>query len=667
MFGLLEVCYRLVVFGSLVLLPRILDLRSSEELVARARVGFVSGGSSQSGSLERAVVPGSGPESCLSWLERASFARAVWVFLRSIENFLARARVFCVWSLERPILRSSERVLYQRTDVDWILGFLGVLLEKHLINAASNRNSSNASGLSLSGNEIRRGRGARRGRPARQEAPLPGEIPAVQEGVGQANVAEPVGQQAMGALAREIAGALGILRAGNQVAETGPSFLKREFFRSNPDEFIGDLKEPLKADEWLEQMSKTFEMLGIEDGALKVTLASFQLKGDAGQWWKYEKARVGSTWEAFLNAFQERFLSAAAREKLRDQFSRLKQQGLSVAEFEATFTSLSRFAPGLVASEERRCYEFERKLRRGLKLRVGGSYIREYRHLVDAAAHMEIMMQEEEEKQRGSKRSQDSQSDGRRQKGYNPQQSQGAVSRSTFPVPSVGSGRGSQGEFTCYKCGQLGHKVSVCPQKGGGQKAASSSARPQSQSLGRGQPLTCYQCGQPGHLKRFFPQLSATSGASGSRQTQGFQPAQSVQASRANPGVSSSQSVQQSFAPRGEQVDQGPTGRVYAVTAQDLVPAPSVVRGTFLFCNSVASVLIDTGASHSFVSAAFASVLELELAQLASPICVVSPLGGELILKQGVRGCDIEVADYRLPFPFVVMPMKGFDVILGMD
>ncbi|CAL5331388.1 unnamed protein product [Camellia sinensis] len=263
-----------------------------------------------------------------------------------------------------------------------------------------------------------RGRGARRGRPARQEVPLQGEIPAVQEGVGQANVAEPVGQQAMGALAREIAGALGILRAGNQAAETGPSFLKREFFRCNPDEFIGDPKEPLKADEWLEQTTKTFEMLGIEDGALKVTLASFQLKGDAGQWWKYEKARVGGTWEAFVNAFQERFLPAAAREKLRDQFSRLNQQGLSVAEFEATFTSLSRFAPELVASEERRCYEFERKLRRGLKLRIGGSYIREYRHLVDAAAHMELMMQEEDEGQRGSKRSQDSQSDGRRQKGY---------------------------------------------------------------------------------------------------------------------------------------------------------------------------------------------------------------------------------------------------------
>ena len=41
-------------------------------------------------------------------------------------------------------------------DVDWILGFLGVQLERHLINAVANRNSSNASGLSLSGNEIRK-------------------------------------------------------------------------------------------------------------------------------------------------------------------------------------------------------------------------------------------------------------------------------------------------------------------------------------------------------------------------------------------------------------------------------------------------------------------------------------------------------------------------------
>ncbi|CAL5335668.1 unnamed protein product [Camellia sinensis] len=136
---------------------------------------------------------------------------------------------------------------------------------------------------------------------------------------------------------------------------------------------------------------------------------------------------------------------------------------MPVAEFEAAFTSLSRFAPELVASEERHCLEFEKKLRHGLKTRIVGSMIREYGCLVDAAAHMEIIMREEEERMRGSKRSQDGQGDGRRQRGSNPQQPQGAFVRSTFPVPSAGSGRGSQGDITYFKCGQLGDKSLACP------------------------------------------------------------------------------------------------------------------------------------------------------------------------------------------------------------
>ena len=106
---------------------------------------------------------------------------------------------------------------------------------------------------------------------------------------------------------------------------------------------------------------------------------------------------------------------------------------------------------------------------------------------------------------------------------------------------------------------------------------------------------------------------------------------------------------------------------MYAVIEPDLIPAPSVVRGTFLFCNLVSNVLIDTGASHSFISSTFASILGLELAQLASPICVESPIGGEMIPKQGCRACDIEVTGRRLPFAFVLLDVTSFDVILGMD
>ena len=39
-------------------------------------------------------------------------------------------------------------------DVDWVYGFLGVLLERHLITTISNWNSSNDAGRSLSTKEI---------------------------------------------------------------------------------------------------------------------------------------------------------------------------------------------------------------------------------------------------------------------------------------------------------------------------------------------------------------------------------------------------------------------------------------------------------------------------------------------------------------------------------
>ena len=86
--------------------------------------------------------------------------------------------------------------------------------------------------------------------------------------------------------------------------------MKTEYFRFNPVAFLGVPKEPLDTDEWLEQITKMFEMLSIEDRGLRVTLASFQLKGDAGQWWKYVRGRIGRTWEAFVEDFQDKYLPA---------------------------------------------------------------------------------------------------------------------------------------------------------------------------------------------------------------------------------------------------------------------------------------------------------------------------------------------------------------------
>ncbi|KAF5933358.1 hypothetical protein HYC85_029529 [Camellia sinensis] len=177
----------------------------------------------------------------------------------------------------------------------------------------------------------------------------------------------------------EIGIATTLLKAENQArentVESRTSFLTREFLRAKPDEYYGGL-EPKKEDEWLEQTVKTFEMLHIDDSQLRVTLVSYYLKGDTGQWWK---------------------------KRLRQEFKDLKQLNMTMAEFEAVFSSLSRFAPELVAMEERRCIEFEKKLKAKIFFKIVGNMIRNYDRLVESTTYIEISIQVEEERLRSSR------------------------------------------------------------------------------------------------------------------------------------------------------------------------------------------------------------------------------------------------------------------------
>lgn len=167
--------------------------------------------------------------------------------------------------------------------------------------------------------------------------------------------------------------------------------LTKEFFFSSPPVFVGEAK-PLEAESSLEQITKTLDMLRVEDEELRVSLATFQLKGDASYWWKYTKNTVGSTRVAFTEAFWAKYFPHSTRERLREQFIELRQDATPVAQFEMWFTSLSRFAPELVATEEHRCYEFESRLCFDIRKKVAGSFGKDYYSLVEAAAHVEAMV-----------------------------------------------------------------------------------------------------------------------------------------------------------------------------------------------------------------------------------------------------------------------------------
>ena len=118
------------------------------------------------------------------------------------------------------------------------------------------------------------------------------------------------------------------------------------------------------------------------------------------------------TWEALAVAFQDKYIPLTARERLRQEFKDLKQLDMPVAEFEAVFSSLSRFAPELVATEECRCVEFEKKLKIKIMFKLVRNMIREYDRLMETATHVEISIQAEEERLRSSRsRVQESQGD----------------------------------------------------------------------------------------------------------------------------------------------------------------------------------------------------------------------------------------------------------------
>ena len=68
-------------------------------------------------------------------------------------------------------------------------------------------------------------------------------------------------------------------------------------------------------------------------------------------------------WEDFKELFLAKYFPEVECETRREEFERLLQRGLTVAQYEARFTELSRFAEYMVDSEEMKVRRFMRGLR----------------------------------------------------------------------------------------------------------------------------------------------------------------------------------------------------------------------------------------------------------------------------------------------------------------
>ena len=86
-----------------------------------------------------------------------------------------------------------------------------------------------------------------------------------------------------------------------------------------------------------------------------------------------------------------------------------------------------------------------------------------------------------------------------------------------------------------------------------------------------------------------------------------------------------------------------------------------------LIYGSVARTLIDTGASHSFISYALARSMSLMIVTMMTPLLVTTPVRGNIMLDRVCRDCFVAIAGYEHTFDLILLDMVELDVIIGMD
>ena len=102
------------------------------------------------------------------------------------------------------------------------------------------------------------------------------------------------------------------------------------------------------------------------------------------------------------------------------------------------------------------------------------------------------------------------------------------------------------------------------------------------------------------------------------------------------------------------------------MAVEEAQEAPDVVIGMFLINDTSAVVLFDSGASHSFISAAYVEKHNLPLALLRCEMIVSSPRG-DIPARQLCPKVNLKIREVDFVANLIVLELMGIDVILGMD
>ena len=93
----------------------------------------------------------------------------------------------------------------------------------------------------------------------------------------------------------------------------------------------------------------------------------------------------------------------------------------------------------------------------------------------------------------------------------------------------------------------------------------------------------------------------------------------------------------------------------------------TLIAGTVSISGKPAYILIDTGASHSFISSSFVESQGLVSTRRPHALGVKTPLGKYVKVNRICRNQEVQLAVRTLQADLTVLDMRDFDAILGMD
>nr|CAH66139.1 H0616A11.3 [Oryza sativa] len=410
----------------------------------------------------------------------------------------------------------------------------------------------------------------------------------------------------------------------NQNPPPPPQNKLADFLRVRPPTF-SSTTNPVEAGDWLHAVEKKLDLIQCTEQE-KVSFASHQLHGPAAEWWDhFRQGRAGEepiTWQEFTAAFKKTHIPTGVVALKKREFRALNQGSRSVTEYLHDFNRLARYAPEDVRTDEERQEKFLEGLNDELSYTLMSTEFRDFQQLVDKAIRQEDKYNRMEQKKRRAAQFKAQQGSNQRPRLITGPQ-----------VPSYPQGGSSsvvrpQRQFYNNNAGNRGNdnrNVVVRP------AATPVQNQPVKKEQGS-KPVICFNCGDPGHYADKCPKPRRVKNAS---------------------------------APNNSNVP-APKARVNHVAAAEAQNAPDVVLGTFPVNSIPATVLFDSGATHSFLSKSFASKHGMEVVSLGRPLLVNTP-GNQVFSTRYCPSVTIEIEEVPFPSSLILLESKDLDVILGMD